>query len=242
MLASRIFTVAVLAFGAGCGGGTDLLNPRDRLSAAVVIAVSRTTILGNPGQVPRELPTVSLASRVDGNPISGVSVQFRMNGGHPASYSVVTDTKGLARFDQMRFDSTTGPYTVVAEVTGVGSVMFKAISLSDIVTATYDLQTMGGRPLDPLIYGLTGGHYELYDDGTYRRGYDINYKTSWRARGPLVWDGPGRISFYLDPSSEEAEYLRGSNRAIALGLPTPDGMRVTYQDTENEDEFYSLRQ
>ncbi|MCU1292866.1 MAG: hypothetical protein JWP08_1716, partial [Bryobacterales bacterium] len=169
--------------------------------------------------------------------------RFRTGAAPP--YSTVTNANGVAVLENLRFDNRPGQYSITASVAGAGSVVFSAFSIGGKLVATYDLQKMGGEG-PPFSLGgptsVSGGHYQLFDDGTFRQGYDSDGQTSWSSRLPFIRRSQGQIEFYLNASTAPASSFYASrNYLFAVGTLTGDAMTVAYQDTfDFEGEDYSL--
>ena len=199
---------------------------------SVMYAASPITILGLTGDLASTPPSVRIAVSPTGQPVRGASVSFTFSDGRGDSYSTVTNAKGLAVLQNLRFDNRPGPYSITASVAGVGSVVFSAYSIGGKLIATYDLRMPGAA-----------GHYQLFDDGTYRHGYDRDGQTQWNGREPFIRRSEARIEFYVDAASAGGSsfFYASQNYLFAVGTLTGDTMRVVYpNNSEFGDEAYSL--
>jgi hypothetical protein len=118
------------------------------------------------------------------------------------------------------------------------------------VVAIYDLTSIGGRSLPQTYSGggtswqITGGHYELFDDGTYLWGYDYSGVTRWSLR-PLPYTRNGStLTFYLDnAAAPESQFYAGNHYLFSTGTLSGGAMAVAYTDPiDFEAETYSLHQ
>jgi hypothetical protein len=196
-------------------------------------ASSPTTILGLPGEIASTPPSVQLASA--GKPVKGVSVSFTFSDGRGVTYSTVTNAYGVAILENLRFDNRPGQYSITATVAGVDTVVFSVISIGGQLIAEYDLRMMGGEP-------ASGAHYQLFDDGTYRHGYDRDGQTQWHNREPFIRRSDSRIEFYLSAADASGSSFYASvNYLSAVGTLKGNTMAVVYEDeVDFEDEDYSL--
>jgi hypothetical protein len=247
MQRSRVFILAGFVVAAGCSG-TDGTTPgvTSPGSVTVMSAASPTTIMGDSGEAASTPPSVQVRANPGGRPVAGVKVVFSFSDGRGADYSTTTNSNGVAVLANLHFDIHPGQYNIIASVAGIGSVTFSAISFGGQLIATYDLRTIGGKGPPFTFEGesivLSGGHYQLFDDGTYRAGYDENGQTTWRPRGPYIRRNATTIEFYLDPSyTTTSGFYVSRNYLFAVGAVTGDQMKVTYQDSVDYlDEEYSL--
>jgi hypothetical protein len=236
----RLLGLACVVCVAACSGAGGTA-PLDASSAGgipdhtVMYAASPITILGLPGEIASTPPSVRIAVSATGQPVRGVSVSFTFSDGRGPSYSTVTNAKGLAVLENLRFDNRPGQYSITASVAGVDSVVFSAYSVGGKLVATYDLQRPGAV--------VSGGHYQLFDDGTYRQGYNRGgEQTQWNGREPFFRRSEGKIEFYVSAaSSGGSEFYASRNYLFAVGTLTGDTMKVVYQDpVDFEDEEYIL--
>jgi hypothetical protein len=242
----RLLCLAFIFSVAGCSA-TDRTAPAG-VEPRSVIAASPTTIAGLPGELTGSPPSVQVVLAF-GTPVPGVKVSFTFSDNRGSDYSTITDSHGFAVLENLRLDTRPGVYNIVASVQGVGSVTFSAISLSGKVISTYDLVAVGGRSGPPFVFSsaselgqLSGRHYQLFDDGTYRIGYVPQDQTIWARPARYIRRGDGVVEFYLDPSLEPVSgYYASRNYLFAIGTITGDAMKVAYQDSyDYEDEDYAL--
>jgi hypothetical protein len=250
MLRSRLLMLNVLMFTAGCSATDRTAPPADSQKPVVesqtIVAATPTEISGLPGEVAPYAPGVSVIVMPGLKPVPGVKVVFTFSDGR-SSYSTVTDASGRAALNELHFDSRGGQYDVVATAGDVGSVSFHVVTLDVKVIATYDLRAVGGVKGPPFytgmgFSGLTGAHYQLFDNGTYRFGYEWNGHTSWNWTESYRETGPGLIEFYLDQATAPASTFYASrNYLFSTGTLSGGVMTVRYEDpVDFEDEEYVL--
>ncbi len=239
MFGLRLISLACLVGIAACSGADGTapfvtFSPGQIPGNTVMYAAGPTMIVGLPGEMASSPPSVRIVDSPTEKPVQGVNVSFTFSDGRGVTYSTVTNAKGLAVLERLRFDNRPGPYSITATVAGVSPVVFSAISVGGQLTAAYDLQRIGGQP--PYV---SGGHYQLFDDGTYRRGYDSDGQTHWHSREPFIRRSEGKIEFYISDSA--ASFYVSSNYVFAFGTLKGDTMTVVYEDyVDFDDEVYSL--
>jgi hypothetical protein len=257
MLRSRLIVLAGLAVFAGCSG-TDGTAPSGAPPAVVpevppadpshtvISAVSPITLFGAPGDMIETPPEVQVALSPSGTPVAGIKVSFVDTRGN--TYAQTTDSAGRAALRDIRFDSPVGQYNIMATAAGIGSVTFYVASSNAHVVSVYDLKTAAGQSppfyysAGPLSWVITGAHYQLFDDGTYRFGYDFSGETRWNTPGSY-FRRDSTIEFYLFPSSAPASsFYAQRNYFFSVGTLAGSAMTVKYQDfVDFDDEEYSLR-
>lgn len=251
MLRSRLTLLTILVYAAGCSAADRTAPSTDRQqpvteTQTVISALGETEFSGLPGEVAAYPPGISVAIKPGFTPVAGVKVVFTFSDGR-ASYSTVTNASGRAALDELRFDSRAGKYDIVATAAGIGSVSFVVSTIDVKVVATYDLHAVTGVQGPPFYVGiaqpgLTGAHYQLFDNGSYRFGYEWNGQTAWNQNLPYYRVGADRIEFYLSAESAPASTFYASrNYLFSTGTLSGNVMTVKYEDpVDFDDEEYVL--
>lgn len=252
-MSSRLLAVSILMFTIGCGDSQTVTSPVGPAvkplapsNNPVMVAASPLEFSVLPGQ--QATPTlVRIVLSSDGTPVTGTRVAFAYSDG--TSQSVVTGADGYARADKWQLDYTKSSDSLIVTADGIsGTTKFTAMIIHKAILAVYDLKSIGGQSL-PISYvvgsgsrTITGGHYTLFDDGTYTWGYDIDGKTEAGWALPFINRGTA-IEFYLSQARAPASQFYANNGYLfSTGSLTGSGMSVVYTDyVDFDDEVYVKR-
>lgn len=191
------------------------------------------------------LPAVRLYNASTKSPAEGRLVLFVLQDPDSVRTTVAvrTDAAGVAKLPEWRLGRAAGRYTATTVIDGSPPIVFTVLVRGGVV-AVFDLQSVDGEKL-PVGYnlGLTEGHYILYEDGTYNRGYNKSAEAlnETYSSGKYTWV-VSQIRFFIDPGSGDGWAYRESNYQLSMGILNGAEMTVGYTNSiEFGVEVYSLR-
>jgi hypothetical protein len=247
----QMVAVLLIAGFLGCNSASDVSSPEPAdLSRATISAVSPTMIFGLVGSDAKDLPTVRITNKADGQPVSGATVVFTITGSKSATLSVTTGGDGIARLGSLKLDGTAGQYNVFATAAGLSSVRFTTLALTHAPIAVYDLESEGGMAI-PVSYPegngqsntITGGNYVLLDDGSYIYGVENKSEPRLFSAQRFLQSGPQTIDFYsVDASAPPPAGFPDPGYLFSIGTISGNTLSVTYYSPDFIDDVYVLRQ
>lgn len=234
-----LFPIVLACLSLGCSEST---GP-DTSEAIHAGAITPLAVTGLPDGSVSELPAVRVYRLSDNRAIEGRTVLFVLEGpdGVGTTVPVATDAAGVARLPAWQPGPRGGRYTATAIMEGIPPIVFTAVVRGGVV-AVFDLLSIDGLPL-PYGLGVTEGHYVLFEDGSYNRGYNrsaeaLNEEGSF---GRYTWTGI-EIRFFIDPASRGGWNYAPSNYQFSHGFLIGDRIKLGHTNyLDFGDEVYQLR-